>query len=109
MRTVTGRVQQERVDVAEADLARRMDALFSRCPVLAGFSVQEEAVLGRDRRAEALERGLCIADLSVEGWSGLGAAHGLYDEIAETLLNLLDERPETYELLRGRTFARRFH
>ena len=109
MRTVTARVQQERVDVAEAALARRMDALFSRCPVLAGFSVQEEAVLGKDRSAGAFERGLCIADLSLDGWTGLAAARRLYDEIAETLLELLDKRPESYELLRGRTFARRFH
>ena len=109
MRTVAGRVQQERVDVAEADLARRMDALFSRCPVLTGFSVQDQGLLGKDRNAEALERGLCIADVSVDCWPGLAATYLLYDQIAETLLGLLDERPESYELLRGRTFARRFH
>ena len=106
MRTVTGKVYEERVDLAEADLARRMDALFSRCPMLTGFSVQEETALGRDRNHEALERGLCIADLSVQCWPGLGATHALYEEIAEMLLDLLNERPETYELLRGRTFAR---
>ena len=109
MRTVTGKVQEERVGLAEANLARRMDALFSRCPMLTGFSVQEAAPLGEDRNAEALERGLCIADLSVECWPGLAATDGLYKEIAETVAELLYERPETYELLRGRTFARTLH
>ena len=109
MRAVTGRVQEARVDPAEADLARRMDGLFSRCPMLTGFSVQEEAALGKDRNAEPLERGLCIADVSVECWPGLGATRALYEEIAELLLDLLDERPETYGLLRGRTFARTLH
>jgi len=109
MRTVTGRVQEERVDPAEADLARRMDALFGRCPMLTGFSVQEEAVLGKDRNAESVECGLCIADLAVQCWPGLGATHALYEEIGEMLLDLLNERPETYELLRGRTFARSLH
>ena len=30
-------------------------------------------------------------------------------EIARTLLELIDERPEAAELLRGRTFARTLH
>lgn len=109
MRTVTGKTQGERVDLVEANLARRMDALFSRCPLLTGFSVQEEAALGKDRNAEALEQGLCIADLAVECWLGVGATHAVYEDIAETLLEVLNERPETYGLLRGRTFARTLH
>ena len=109
MRTVTGRVQQERVDLAEANLARRMEALFERCPMLSGFSVQEETALGRDRKRAAFERGLCIADVAVDSWPGVGAGISLYEEIAQMLLELLSERPETYELLRGRTFARVLH
>jgi hypothetical protein len=106
---MTGRVQEERVDLAQGCLARRVGALFERCPMLSGFTVQEAHALGRDRKSEALERGLCIADVAVQCWPGLGATQALYDEIAEMLLELLDERPETYELVRGRTFARSLH
>lgn len=109
MRTVPERVQKERVDVAEADLFRRVEALFSRCPMLAGFSVQESSGMGRDRRAGALERELCVADVAVQTWPELGASQTLYEEIAQMLLELLEERPESYELLRGRTFARTLH
>jgi hypothetical protein len=109
MRTASGKGYEERVDLAEASLARRMDALFSRCPMLTGFSVQEEATLGKDRNAEVLEGRLCIADVSVEFWPGLAATEVLCKEIAETLAELIYERPETYELLRGRTFARTLH
>jgi len=109
MRTIAGRLEEEQVDLAEAHLARRVDALFGRCPMLAGFSVQEEAPLGKDRNAEFLEAGLCIADVAVQCWPGLGATHALYEEIGEMLLDLLNERPETYALLRGRTFARSLH
>ena len=33
----------------------------------------------------------------------------IYQEIAATLSELLDERPEAGEFLRGRTFARTLH
>ncbi|HZQ73864.1 MAG TPA: hypothetical protein VFB08_13190 [Burkholderiales bacterium] len=109
MRTGSERVQNQQAAGAEADLSRRVEALFGRCPTLAGFSVQEASGMGRDRQAEALQRELCIADVAVQAWPELGASRGLYDEIAQMLLELLEERPESYDLLRGRTFARTFH
>jgi len=33
----------------------------------------------------------------------------VHDEIAQTLLDLLNDRPESYDALRGQTFARTFH
>ncbi len=33
----------------------------------------------------------------------------VHDEIVQALIELLDEHPESYEALRGHTFARAFH
>ena len=41
--------------------------------------------------------------------SGANAADEALGEIAQTLLELIEERPEAAALLRGRTFARTLH
>jgi hypothetical protein len=91
------------------DVAARIAALFLRLPMLDGFSVQERATLTRDRGMAPLAGELCIADVSVDAWAGRGALPVVHDEIAQALRELLDERPESYEALRGHTFARAFH
>ncbi len=109
MRTDPNRMQRGRVQAAEADLAARVHALFAHYPMLAGFSVQDEADLGEDREAAPLEDGLALADVAVNAWPGYQASETLHEEIAEAILELLNERPEAGELLRGRTFARTRH
>jgi hypothetical protein len=71
-----------------------LEGLFRRHPALCGFSVRD--------------------DLSFSNVSCHPALHGLeatelLDEISEALLELLEERPEAAEVLRGRTLARVFH
>ena len=71
-----------------------VQALFQRQPALCGFAVRE--------------------DLSLSNVACHPALHGmeasaLLDEIAEALHQLLEERPEAAEVLRGRTLARVFH
>ncbi len=109
MRTIPSRTSQVPTQAIEADVASRVEALFKRCPMLAGFSVQDEAGLGEDRDAVSLEGGLALADIAVHAWPGFQASELLQDEIAEAMLDLLEERPEAGELLRGRTFARTRH
>jgi hypothetical protein len=77
--------------------------------MLAGFSVQERATLTRERGTVPLTGDLCVADLSVDAWAGFQAVPAVRDEIVHALLDLLGERPESYEALRGRTFARTLH
>lgn len=72
-----------------------MQRLFRRYVELAGFSIQD------------LDDGLSVAEVSV--YPDIGDAGALRDEIVANVLELLDERPEAYELLRGRTFARSLH
>lgn len=76
------------------EVSNVLDGLFRRYPALCGFSVQQ--------------------DLSFSNVSCHPAVHGLeatelLDEISEALHELLEERPEAAEVLRGRTLARNFH
>jgi hypothetical protein len=76
------------------EVSNVMEGLFRRHPALCGFSVRD--------------------DLSFSNVSCHPALHGmeateLLDEISEALCELLEERPEAAEVLRGRTLARVFH
>jgi hypothetical protein len=91
------------------DVSKRIAELFVDLPMLTGFSVQERATLSRDRNNAPLAGELCVADLSVEAWPGFQAGPAVWNTVAQVLLELLDEHPESYEVLRGQTFARAFH
>jgi len=92
-----------------ADVSQRIAELFVDLPMLTGFSVQERASLSRDRNNAPLAGELCIADVSVDAWPGWQAGPAVHDAITQTLLELLNEHPESYDALRGQTFARTFH
>jgi hypothetical protein len=83
--------------------------LFARFPALCGFSVQDEKTLTRDRQVCQLEDELSLADVGIYPPAGAAQRDWLLDQIAVALLELMDELPETRELLRGRTFARALH
>lgn len=91
----------------ETDVETAVDRVFSVYPELAGFSVQEAGSVPRDREAGQLERTLCLADLGV--LPGGAGPDEIFGGVAVMLLDLIDERPEARELLRGRTFARTLH
>lgn len=91
---------------ADAELTNRIRALFGRCPDLDGFSVQAKV------HAEGNPQGeeeLFVTAIGI----GQGAARDRYadifEDIAATLRDLLEERPEAHALMRGRTFARIVH
>jgi len=79
----------------EEDLNGRVAALFRRCPALCGFTVQDNGPLP--------------ADLTCHPAPNEEQAEELLGEVAQMLLDLLDERPEGAELLFSRTFARTVH
>jgi len=91
------------------NVSARIAVLFQQLPMLAGFSVQERATLAMDRDTAPLAGELCIADVSVDAWAGFQATPVVQDEIVQALRELLGEHPESYEALRGQTFARTFH
>jgi hypothetical protein len=74
-----------------------LESLFERCPDLWGFSV----------RAKAEE--LYVSDIGISPRLSAEQYGEIYQDIAQTLGELLEEAPEAGEWLRGRTFARTLH
>src|ERR1700704_778955 len=87
------RIQHQVVDQVE----QQLQLLFSRCPELSGFSVR-----GDDDE-------LFVSDVGIAPRLSPEQYGEIYQDIALTLSELLEERPEACELLRGRTFARTLH
>jgi len=79
------------------ELEATLDALFRRYPELHGFTVQD------------LEGRLVLAEVGVDSWFGEGASERVRGDVAQALLEFIEERPEALELLRDRTFARVLH
>jgi hypothetical protein len=91
MKTSQSRQQEIRRERVEAAIDGRMGALFRRVPILCGFSLQDDLV---------------PTEVSIHSWPGYVAGEELYSDIIATLADLIEERPDATELLRGRTFAR---
>jgi hypothetical protein len=71
-----------------------VDTLFQRYPTLCGFAVKED---------------LSFSNVACHPALAGDEAQILCEEISAALHDLVDERPEAAELLRGRTLARTFH
>jgi hypothetical protein len=71
-----------------------VSALFQRYPTLCGFSVRED---------------LSFSNVACHPALAGDEAELLCEEISATLHELMEERPEAADLLRGRTLARIFH
>ena len=78
----------------EAVVARHVQELFKRLPMLSGFWLRFD---------------LKVAELSVCTWPGYTAGSDLYDHVTESLVRLAEECPEAVQLIRSRTFARAVH
>jgi hypothetical protein len=72
----------------------RVSTLFQRYPSLCGFLVKED---------------LSFSNVACHPALASDEAEILREEISAALYELLEERPEAAELLRGRTLARIFH
>ena len=94
MKTSESRLQENRLQGAEALVEQHVLALFQRMPMLCGFALRED---------------LEVTDISVHTWPGYTAGEDLYEDLITSLAELGEERPEAIELIRGRTFARAFH
>ena len=79
------------------ELQQQVESLFARCPELWGFSV----------RAENDE--LFVSDVGIAPRLSAEKYGEIFQDIAKTLAEFLDESPEASEYLRGKTFARTLH
>jgi hypothetical protein len=93
----------------EAELSARIWGVFSRFPDLCGFSLQDATGLPDYIDPSSLRDELFVTEL---GFSTL-VSEMEYDEayklITDAVADIVSERPEALELLRGRTFARTLH
>jgi hypothetical protein len=78
-------------------IQEQLESLFARCPDLCGFSVRAEA------------EDLFVSDIGIAPRISAEQYGEIYEDIAQTLGELLDEEPQAGEWLRGRTFARILH
>ena len=78
-------------------LVDQLQSLFSRCPDLWGFSVRGE------------NQDLFVSDVGISPRLSAEQYGEIFEDIANTLSEVLDEQPEASEWLRGRTFARTLH
>jgi hypothetical protein len=108
MKTTTTQASDEGMKHVAAQLEQSIVTLFDDFPSLCGFAVHDRpGVL--DGGAAALQPNLFLTEVGLYPAPGLGEARLICEEIRDTLVQLIDERPEALDLLNGRTFARSFH
>lgn len=83
--------------------------LFGRCPELAGFAIKDLALLSEDIAELDGEPKLFVTDIGFSGVIGEHELEEAYTQIGTAISDVVSERPEAFELLRGRTFARTLH
>jgi hypothetical protein len=96
-------------DVAAADLALRVRALFAELPVLSGFVVEDLSGLHGDPDPYEGENRFVVTQISFAAPISLDQSREVCAMIVGVVADLIDEQPQAYELLRGRTFARTLH
>jgi hypothetical protein len=88
---VRDRLQHNERQRARQLFDERVASLFERLPMLSGFWVDDD---------------LSTTEAQLYTWPGWDPSAQVAEEIDRELHDLLDERPDAAELLRGRTFAR---
>ncbi len=85
-----------------------IELLFARYPALGGFSVRGLADVPDNCSRSGDDSELFVCDIGLAPSLGSAAYGEIFQQIAATLSELL-EQPGASDLLRGRTFARRLH
>lgn len=101
--------EEPQVQVAAADVAIHITALFAACPNLSGFVVEDLAESGSVAEADQDEERLVITQISFGRPCSGDESEQICSRIVDAVSELVTEQPEAYELLRGRTFARTLH
>jgi hypothetical protein len=91
-------------DIAAAELAAHIEALFAACPNLCGFVVQDLGELRGDMDPHDGKNGFAITQVSFDTPFSRDESHQVCNLIVSVCSELVTAQPETYELLRDRTF-----
>ncbi len=99
---------QRRRNSIEAHVLAKIATLFARYPHLIGFFLQDP--LGfKDVINPGPEGELCILDIGFSVPVSEASHEKVRELIRATVQQLISERPEAFQLLRERTFARAMH
>lgn len=109
MKTLLAVETDSQADIAAADLAIQIRALFLACPNLCGFVVEDLSGLHHDAGPHASENGFAITQVSFGTPFSRDESHQVCSLIVSVVSELVAAQPEAYDLLRGRTFARTLH
>jgi hypothetical protein len=109
MKTLLAVEADPQVDIAAADLATQIKALFAACPNLCGFVVEDLSGLHGDPDPHDGENRFVITQVSFGTPFSRDESHQVCGLIIRVFSELVAEQPQTYDLLRGRTFARTLH
>lgn len=96
-------------ELAAADLALHIKALFANCPILCGFVVEDLSGLHGDPDPYEGENRFVITQISLDAPFSHDVSREVCNVIVSVVSDLVAEQPEVYALLRGRTFARTLH
>ena len=109
MKTLRAAEADPQADIAAADLAMQIEALFMACPNLCGFVVDDLSGLHGDADPHDEEDRLLITQVSFGTPFSRDESHQVCRLIFSAVSELVAARPEAHALLRGRTFARTLH
>jgi len=91
-----------------ADVSSRIAELFLDLPMLTGFSVQDRASLSEDRN-HAPSPASSASPTCRRSLARFQAGPRYAMRLDRHYWKLLDQHPESYDALRGQTFARTLH
>jgi hypothetical protein len=93
----------------DAELSARIWAVLGRFPDLCGFALQDRTGLPDYVNPSHLQEDLFVTDLGFSAPVSDMEYDEAYRLIADAVADIVSERPEALDLLRGRTFARTLH
>ena len=101
-------MERRRLRVIEDRVALAVARIFVRNPQLTGFYLQDPAGFA-DVLNPAAGAELCILDVALSLPLDDKAHEDMRGLIRDAIVRIIAERPEAFDMLRDRTFARAFH
>ena len=95
--------------VREGEVEARLRAVFRSCPELHRFVIQDKAGLPDHIDRQNLNGELFITQITLYPRRGTKQYDAVYADIARAITQVVAERPEALQLLRGKTFVRALH
>src|SRR3954470_23885142 len=100
-------MEQRRLRVIEDRVAVAIAGIFVRNPELTGFFLQDPS--GFENALNPPPRDLSVLDVALSLPLGDKAHDDMRQRIRDAITRIVSERPEAFEMIRDRTFARAFH